>query len=179
MNEGIVRGLVLSAGGILVFLTGQAEVHALCRRLRRAFPHTRRRPPGNLAAPGPGRWRVVSLGPRAPARESLAPFPALQFPPRNGQHYSSLTVDSEEQSPHSLSLVSRGLPSDSASLAEKEDQEDSVEEMRKFKKSRTRVKKAQAAVCRGLWGRGQLGALTPLCLWWPTAPCSCVDANSV
>ncbi|XP_027432601.1 probable ATP-dependent RNA helicase DHX37 isoform X2 [Zalophus californianus] len=64
---------MLPAGGILVFLTGQAEVHALCRRLRRAFPHPRRRPP------------------------------------------------------------------------EKEDQEDSVEEMRKFKKSRTRAKKAQAA----------------------------------
>ncbi|XP_045635001.1 probable ATP-dependent RNA helicase DHX37 isoform X1 [Ursus americanus] len=63
---------MLPAGGILVFLTGQAEVHALCRRLRRAFPHTRRRPP-------------------------------------------------------------------------EKDQEDSVEEMRKFKKSRTRAKKAQAA----------------------------------
>uniref|UniRef100_A0A8C9J2J2 Activating signal cointegrator 1 complex subunit 3 n=1 Tax=Panthera tigris altaica TaxID=74533 RepID=A0A8C9J2J2_PANTA len=65
--------LVLFAGGILVFLTGQAEVHALCRRLRRAFPHARRRPP------------------------------------------------------------------------EKEDQEDSVEEVRKFKKSRTRARKARAA----------------------------------
>uniref|UniRef100_A0A8C8XEJ7 DEAH-box helicase 37 n=1 Tax=Panthera leo TaxID=9689 RepID=A0A8C8XEJ7_PANLE len=41
--------LVLFAGGILVFLTGQAEVHALCRRLRRAFPHARRRPPGTPA----------------------------------------------------------------------------------------------------------------------------------
>ncbi|XP_038619238.1 probable ATP-dependent RNA helicase DHX37 [Tachyglossus aculeatus] len=29
---------MLPAGGILVFLTGQAEVHSLCRRLRRAFP---------------------------------------------------------------------------------------------------------------------------------------------
>ncbi|XP_058137205.1 probable ATP-dependent RNA helicase DHX37 [Dasypus novemcinctus] len=36
---------LLPAGGILVFLTGQAEVHALCRRLRRAFPHARPRPP--------------------------------------------------------------------------------------------------------------------------------------
>uniref|UniRef100_A0A8C8XAF1 DEAH-box helicase 37 n=1 Tax=Panthera leo TaxID=9689 RepID=A0A8C8XAF1_PANLE len=45
--------LVLFAGGILVFLTGQAEVHALCRRLRRAFPHARRRPPGTPAALGP------------------------------------------------------------------------------------------------------------------------------
>ncbi|KAJ0068081.1 hypothetical protein NL108_015563, partial [Boleophthalmus pectinirostris] len=29
---------MLPPGGILVFLTGQAEVHSLCRRLRRAFP---------------------------------------------------------------------------------------------------------------------------------------------
>uniref|UniRef100_A0A8C0JBJ3 DEAH-box helicase 37 n=1 Tax=Chelonoidis abingdonii TaxID=106734 RepID=A0A8C0JBJ3_CHEAB len=29
---------MLPAGGILVFLTGQAEVHSLCRRLRKAFP---------------------------------------------------------------------------------------------------------------------------------------------
>ncbi|XP_033692613.1 probable ATP-dependent RNA helicase DHX37 [Tursiops truncatus] len=36
---------MLPAGGILVFLTGQAEVHALCRRLRRAFPVARPRPP--------------------------------------------------------------------------------------------------------------------------------------
>ncbi|XP_045390981.1 probable ATP-dependent RNA helicase DHX37 isoform X3 [Lemur catta] len=63
---------MLPAGGILVFLTGQAEVHALCRRLRKAFPPPRARPQG------------------------------------------------------------------------KEDQEDSVEEMRKFKKSRARAKKARA-----------------------------------
>uniref|UniRef100_A0A667H3B6 DEAH-box helicase 37 n=1 Tax=Lynx canadensis TaxID=61383 RepID=A0A667H3B6_LYNCA len=44
---------MLPPGGILVFLTGQAEVHALCRRLRRAFPHARRRPPGTPAALGP------------------------------------------------------------------------------------------------------------------------------
>uniref|UniRef100_A0AAY4DWG7 RNA helicase n=1 Tax=Denticeps clupeoides TaxID=299321 RepID=A0AAY4DWG7_9TELE len=30
---------MLPSGGILVFLTGQAEVHSLCRRLRRAFPY--------------------------------------------------------------------------------------------------------------------------------------------
>ncbi|XP_066303356.1 probable ATP-dependent RNA helicase DHX37 [Branchiostoma lanceolatum] len=29
---------MLPAGGILVFLTGQAEVHALCRKLQRSFP---------------------------------------------------------------------------------------------------------------------------------------------
>lgn len=32
---------MLPPGGILVFLTGQAEVHSLCRRLRRAFPYKR------------------------------------------------------------------------------------------------------------------------------------------
>ncbi|XP_072351935.1 probable ATP-dependent RNA helicase DHX37 isoform X1 [Scyliorhinus torazame] len=30
---------MLPPGGILVFLTGQAEVHSMCRRLRRAFPY--------------------------------------------------------------------------------------------------------------------------------------------
>ncbi|XP_023576347.1 probable ATP-dependent RNA helicase DHX37 [Octodon degus] len=38
---------MLPAGGILVFLTGQAEVHAMCRRLRRAFPASRSQPPGD------------------------------------------------------------------------------------------------------------------------------------
>lgn len=46
MNERVTAGLALPTGGILVFLTGQAEVHALCRRLRRAFPVARPRPPG-------------------------------------------------------------------------------------------------------------------------------------
>uniref|UniRef100_A0A8C7GWP7 RNA helicase n=1 Tax=Oncorhynchus kisutch TaxID=8019 RepID=A0A8C7GWP7_ONCKI len=32
---------MLPPGGILVFLTGQAEVHSVCRRLRRAFPFRR------------------------------------------------------------------------------------------------------------------------------------------
>lgn len=38
---------MLPAGGILVFLTGQAEVHALCRRLRKAFPIRCSQPQGN------------------------------------------------------------------------------------------------------------------------------------
>ncbi|XP_066466100.1 probable ATP-dependent RNA helicase DHX37 [Tiliqua scincoides] len=37
---------MLPSGGILVFLTGQAEVHSLCRRLRRAFPFRRNAPQG-------------------------------------------------------------------------------------------------------------------------------------
>ncbi|NXO03249.1 DHX37 helicase, partial [Rhinopomastus cyanomelas] len=37
---------MLPSGGILVFLTGQAEVHSLCRRLRKAFPFRKTNPSG-------------------------------------------------------------------------------------------------------------------------------------
>ncbi|XP_074777587.1 putative ATP-dependent RNA helicase DHX37 isoform X2 [Athene noctua] len=37
---------MLPPGGILVFLTGQAEVHSLCRRLRKAFPFQKNNPAG-------------------------------------------------------------------------------------------------------------------------------------
>ncbi|XP_030438269.1 probable ATP-dependent RNA helicase DHX37 [Gopherus evgoodei] len=37
---------MLPAGGILVFLTGQAEVHLLCRRLRKAFPFRKNKTEG-------------------------------------------------------------------------------------------------------------------------------------
>ncbi|XP_060104989.1 probable ATP-dependent RNA helicase DHX37 [Heteronotia binoei] len=37
---------MLPSGGILVFLTGQAEVHSLCRRLRKSFPFHRNVPQG-------------------------------------------------------------------------------------------------------------------------------------
>ncbi|XP_015276340.1 PREDICTED: probable ATP-dependent RNA helicase DHX37 [Gekko japonicus] len=37
---------MLPSGGILVFLTGQAEVHSLCRRLRKSFPFHRNAPRG-------------------------------------------------------------------------------------------------------------------------------------
>ncbi|XP_042298014.1 probable ATP-dependent RNA helicase DHX37 [Sceloporus undulatus] len=38
---------MLPPGGILVFLTGQAEVHSLCRNLRRSFPFRRNAPQGD------------------------------------------------------------------------------------------------------------------------------------
>lgn len=41
------RGISSLAGGILVFLTGQAEVHSLCRRLRKAFPFQKPNTAGN------------------------------------------------------------------------------------------------------------------------------------
>ncbi|XP_034954126.1 probable ATP-dependent RNA helicase DHX37 [Zootoca vivipara] len=37
---------MLPSGGILVFLTGQAEVHSLCRRLRKSFPFRKNAPQG-------------------------------------------------------------------------------------------------------------------------------------
>uniref|UniRef100_A0A8C9NAA8 DEAH-box helicase 37 n=1 Tax=Serinus canaria TaxID=9135 RepID=A0A8C9NAA8_SERCA len=42
---------MLPAGGILVFLTGQAEVHSLCRRLRKAFPYQKNNTAGNATLP--------------------------------------------------------------------------------------------------------------------------------
>uniref|UniRef100_A0A8V5GN98 Activating signal cointegrator 1 complex subunit 3 n=1 Tax=Melopsittacus undulatus TaxID=13146 RepID=A0A8V5GN98_MELUD len=39
---------MLPSGGILVFLTGQAEVHSLCRRLRKAFPFQKNNTAGSL-----------------------------------------------------------------------------------------------------------------------------------
>uniref|UniRef100_A0A8D2N8U7 Helicase ATP-binding domain-containing protein n=1 Tax=Zonotrichia albicollis TaxID=44394 RepID=A0A8D2N8U7_ZONAL len=42
---------MLPAGGILVFLTGQAEVHSLCRRLRKAFPYQKNSTAGNATLP--------------------------------------------------------------------------------------------------------------------------------
>lgn len=80
MNKRVTVGLVLPAGGILVFLTGQAEVHALCRRLRRAFPLTRHRPPGNP------KWKPITqeAGGRSPGLWSLpkgaSPLLALPSP---------------------------------------------------------------------------------------------------
>ncbi|XP_058014476.1 probable ATP-dependent RNA helicase DHX37 [Ahaetulla prasina] len=38
---------MLPPGGILVFLTGQAEVHSLCRRLRKSFPFCKNATPGS------------------------------------------------------------------------------------------------------------------------------------
>ncbi|XP_019394482.1 PREDICTED: probable ATP-dependent RNA helicase DHX37 [Crocodylus porosus] len=38
---------MLPPGGILVFLTGQAEVHSLCRRLRKAFPFHKNKTEGD------------------------------------------------------------------------------------------------------------------------------------
>lgn len=54
--------MVLSVGGILVFLTGQAEVHALCRRLRKAFPTRRFQPQGKYPWPPVRAFCLLPLG---------------------------------------------------------------------------------------------------------------------
>ena len=48
----------LKAGHILVFVTGQMEVHTLCRRLRRTFPSAVREERGRAE----GRERAVGRG---------------------------------------------------------------------------------------------------------------------
>lgn len=69
-----------------MFLTGQAEVHALCRRLRRAFPHARPRLPGNP------QMRAVTV-------------PCPPGPLRRGHRCRDLTLHSEAQGPDSLALA--------------------------------------------------------------------------
>ncbi|MEQ2199974.1 ATP-dependent RNA helicase dhx37 [Xenoophorus captivus] len=58
---------MLPPGGILVFLTGQAEVHSLCRRLRKAFPFRK----GSTAAGG---WLASLLVIKPSIRENVSFF---------------------------------------------------------------------------------------------------------
>lgn len=139
MGERLTGRLVLPAGGILVFLTGQAEVHTLCRRLRRAFPHVGHRPPGNREAGRPG-----------PPLPCVRASPSLPARPREGHWCGDRALQRPGSRPgHGVSSSLTCSPSPGEG-----DQEDSVEETRKFKKSRARARKAQAAVgggALGLW----------------------------
>lgn len=93
MSQWVTEGLLLPTGGILVFLTGQAEVHALCRRLRRAFPLARHRLPGN-PKPKP---LAQEAGGGQPGLQSFPqksrPFACPPFPPVNGDPCSGLRLD--------------------------------------------------------------------------------------
>lgn len=93
VNRRVTAGRVPPAGGILVFLTGQAEVHALCRRLRRAFPHARPRPPGNRQ---PGRRGQLGSEPPPPRWES-GPLSPPSLPPNKLS--SELSPGGEEPGP--------------------------------------------------------------------------------
>lgn len=67
-------------------------------------------------------------------------------------------------------LATRCLSPHISSFAEKEDEKESAEEMRKFKKSRTRARKAQAASV-GAEPVGSLGCKATSSSMVATSPC--------
>ncbi|XP_030624373.1 putative ATP-dependent RNA helicase DHX37 isoform X3 [Chanos chanos] len=77
---------MLPPGGILVFLTGQAEVHSLCRRLRKAFPYRpNREQTGNLEKPEEHKKSKK-------AKHRKAPLPRIDL-----DNYSALPVDEGDE----------------------------------------------------------------------------------
>ncbi|KAM6155291.1 putative ATP-dependent RNA helicase DHX37 [Rhynchocyon petersi] len=83
---------MLPAGGILVFLTGQAEVHALCRRLRKTFPHSRPGPPGKEEEDSAEKDSAEDLRKFKKSRTRTKRAKALTLPQINLDSYSVLPV---------------------------------------------------------------------------------------
>ncbi|XP_063051694.1 probable ATP-dependent RNA helicase DHX37 [Engraulis encrasicolus] len=79
---------MLPPGGILVFLTGQAEVHSLCRRLRKAFPYR----PSRDQQVGEGSDQTV-----APKRSKKKQKKAVSLPRIDLDNYSVLPVDEGDE----------------------------------------------------------------------------------
>uniref|UniRef100_A0A8C9VCF6 RNA helicase n=1 Tax=Scleropages formosus TaxID=113540 RepID=A0A8C9VCF6_SCLFO len=79
---------MLPPGGILVFLTGQAEVHSMCRRLRRAFPFR-----SNRTGLG-GSLIYLNLNHFCIYKLNISPF---SLPRINLDNYSTLPVDEGDE----------------------------------------------------------------------------------
>ncbi|XP_034026595.1 probable ATP-dependent RNA helicase DHX37 [Thalassophryne amazonica] len=80
---------MLPPGGILVFLTGQAEVHSLCRKLRKAFPFRKG-------------YATTCEGGEADALEALRKFKkakkkTVSLPQIDLDNYSALPVDEGDE----------------------------------------------------------------------------------
>uniref|UniRef100_A0A6Q2YHG6 RNA helicase n=1 Tax=Esox lucius TaxID=8010 RepID=A0A6Q2YHG6_ESOLU len=86
---------MLPPGGILVFLTGQAEVHSVCRRLRRAFPFRRGRTATDTAEEM-RRFKKVKLKKTSLPRIDLDNYSAL--PVDEGDEDRQAGIDEEEGS---------------------------------------------------------------------------------
>ncbi|NXK54391.1 DHX37 helicase, partial [Chauna torquata] len=82
---------MLPSGGILVFLTGQAEVHSLCRRLRKAFPFQK-----NNAA-GDDNDREESVEEIRKFKKSRKRKKATALPQINLDNYSVVPVDEGDE----------------------------------------------------------------------------------
>ncbi|XP_073724216.1 probable ATP-dependent RNA helicase DHX37 [Misgurnus anguillicaudatus] len=76
---------MLPPGGILVFLTGQAEVHSVCRRLRRAFPYR------------PNREHTDSVDAEVLKTSRRAKKKNVSLPRINLDNYSALPVDEGDE----------------------------------------------------------------------------------
>lgn len=124
--------------------------------------------------PHPG--HQVIGAPRGWGRQQASRPPSVA-PPDEGHRCSDLALDRDEQSPDTQALATGCLPLTCSSFPEKEDQKDSAEEMRKFKKSRARAKKARVAVRRVSWGCS--GSVAALSVWLPLALCACVDTDLI
>nr|XP_015221336.1 PREDICTED: probable ATP-dependent RNA helicase DHX37 [Lepisosteus oculatus] len=81
---------LLPPGGILVFLTGQAEVHSLCRRLRKAFPFRPNRavPEGDEKGDSPEEMRKF---------KKAKPKKTVSMPKIDLDNYSALPVDEGDE----------------------------------------------------------------------------------
>ncbi|KAL2092561.1 hypothetical protein ACEWY4_012359 [Coilia grayii] len=79
---------MLPPGGILVFLTGQAEVHSLCRRLRKAFPYR----PNRDQQEGEGKDQAA-----VPKRSKKKQKKAVTLPRIDLDNYSVLPVDEGDE----------------------------------------------------------------------------------
>ncbi|KAK7145529.1 hypothetical protein R3I93_013304 [Phoxinus phoxinus] len=76
---------MLPPGGILVFLTGQAEVHSVCRRLRKAFPYR------------PNREHTDSMETDDLKKSKRAKKKNVSLPRINLDSYSALPVDEGDE----------------------------------------------------------------------------------
>ncbi|XP_043571745.1 probable ATP-dependent RNA helicase DHX37 [Chiloscyllium plagiosum] len=80
---------MLPPGGILVFLTGQAEVHSMCRRLRRAFPY---RPNSNIQEVDAASYDSVEA-----TRKFKKAKPKPNLPKINLDNYSAMPADEGDE----------------------------------------------------------------------------------
>ncbi|NXP79185.1 DHX37 helicase, partial [Ramphastos sulfuratus] len=83
---------MLPSGGILVFLTGQAEVHSLCRRLRKAFPFQK-----NNSTAGAGGDKEESVEEIRKFKKSRKQKKRMTLPKIDLDNYSVVPVDEGDE----------------------------------------------------------------------------------
>ncbi|XP_069817056.1 probable ATP-dependent RNA helicase DHX37 [Dendropsophus ebraccatus] len=84
---------MLPSGGILVFLTGQAEVHSLCRRLRKMFPYRGKQGPKAIEENDEDAQEAKALK----EFKKSKPRKSLNLPKISLDSYSALPVDEGDE----------------------------------------------------------------------------------